>query len=643
MPTSEVVMELTNVFRQLHVGKFQVNLLEDGSLRDLSWNGIELLSSIYAAVRNHNWATVPIQLTFKQVESNEHHCQILFSAEHCQEQVHFRWDGQIELDESGLLVYELKGRAEADFLKNRIGFCLLHPMSMAGKKVQVETKQGLQHSVFPEWITPYDPFVEFRALEFSLSEQERVKMVFEGDWFQTEDQRNWTDGSFKTFCTPLHLPYPVQMVAGDLVNQRIVLQVESYASSQPSSGQREHIRIDWVSCGLLPRLGTTLSYEEGAFSPTIAELHRSIGWSDVRAVLHLENDDWRAKLAQASEAARTLATKLHLECVVPYTPLNWETIGRELHSCASILAGISIYPARLVGAPLPVATTCELSGASWRATQYVTTKPLLEDFLRNLSNQGIQVQLGGGSRANFAEWNRAVLPFEQLDFTEFAINPQVHAGDLLSIIETLPAQGLAVKTAMNRCPQLPVRVSSIMLKPEFNPYASDDEAALQSSHRLGRHDARLTTSFAAGWTIGSIYQLSRAGVAAIRYFEHAGSLGMIDSETLKGHPVYDVFKELSDLREASVLSVEFPWRSIAALALKGEGRIKVMVANLEHSERSIPMDYSAFKSIVKQITIRDLHEGEPRVATAHGNELQLKLSAFAVAIVDFTTTNEGAH
>jgi hypothetical protein len=236
-----------------------------------------------------------------------------------------------------------------------------------------------------------------------------------------------------------------------------------------------------------------------------------------------------------------------------------------------------------------------------------------------------------------------MLPFEEMDFTEFAINPQVHAGDLLSIIETLPAQGLAVKTAIHRCPHLPVRVSSIMLKPEFNPYASDDDAALQSSNRFSRRDARLTTSFVAGWTIGSIDQLSRAGVTAIRYFEHAGSLGMIDSERLKVHPVFYVFKELSTLREASVLSAEFPSRSVAVLALKGEGRIKVMVANLEHSERSIPIDYSAIKPIVNHITIRDLHESASRVATADGNEFSLKLSAYSVAIVDFTVTNEGTH
>ena len=29
-----------------------------------------------------------------------------------------------------------------------------------------------------------------------------------GDVFEMEDQRNWTDASFKTYCTPLRQPFP---------------------------------------------------------------------------------------------------------------------------------------------------------------------------------------------------------------------------------------------------------------------------------------------------------------------------------------------------------------------------------------------------------------------------------------------------
>ena len=40
-----------------------------------------------------------------------------------------------------------------------------------------------------------------------------------------EDQRNWTDASFKTYCTPLARPFPVPVQAGDRVDQRVALTV----------------------------------------------------------------------------------------------------------------------------------------------------------------------------------------------------------------------------------------------------------------------------------------------------------------------------------------------------------------------------------------------------------------------------------
>lgn len=42
-----------------------------------------------------------------------------------------------------------------------------------------------------------------------------------------EDQRNWTDASYKTFCTPLHLPYPVRVRKGVRIDQAVELGILS--------------------------------------------------------------------------------------------------------------------------------------------------------------------------------------------------------------------------------------------------------------------------------------------------------------------------------------------------------------------------------------------------------------------------------
>ena len=52
------------------------------------------------------------------------------------------------------------------------------------------------------------------------------KLDFEGDVFETEDQRNWTDASYKTYSTPLSITYPVTIEKGTRIYQRVSLSVD---------------------------------------------------------------------------------------------------------------------------------------------------------------------------------------------------------------------------------------------------------------------------------------------------------------------------------------------------------------------------------------------------------------------------------
>ena len=45
----------------------------------------------------------------------------------------------------------------------------------------------------------------------------------EGDTFEMEDHRNWTDANFKTYCTPLAKPYPVRVESGTTIQQTVTV------------------------------------------------------------------------------------------------------------------------------------------------------------------------------------------------------------------------------------------------------------------------------------------------------------------------------------------------------------------------------------------------------------------------------------
>ena len=50
-------------------------------------------------------------------------------------------------------------------------------------------------------------------------------LTFEGDVFETEDQRNWTDASYKTYSRPLEQPFPYFVNKGDSIEQKVSLKL----------------------------------------------------------------------------------------------------------------------------------------------------------------------------------------------------------------------------------------------------------------------------------------------------------------------------------------------------------------------------------------------------------------------------------
>lgn len=603
----------------------------------MSWQGAVLFSAVYVAVRDHNWATVPPIVKIRQSDDDGTNFRLRVEAEHREGPVHFRWQGFIALRAEGTFDYEMKGEALSDFQRNRIGFCVLHPLEMAGSPVRVCTPEGMRSGSFPELISPQDPFVAMNGLEIAWRDMFKISMAFEGELFQTEDQRNWTDGSYKTFCTPLDLPYPVQVRAGDNVEQKIRVRVVSLSAPDRPVG-RNRISVGARTGHRLPRIGTTWSPECSSLSPKQAELHRRAAWSDLRAVIALDEEDWRGKLKQASYAAAEMNTRLHVELIVPYRMPNLNDLALALLACGSLLSSLSIYPSRLEGAPSSVKTVCPLNGASFRATQYVTSEAHLLMLKGLLSAHAIEAAAGGGSRGNFAEWNRAELPFGLMDFTEFAVNPQVHATDVRSIMETLPAQATAVHTARARVPELPVNVSSVALKPAFNPYAANDEAVLASADRKGRYDVRLQANAIAAWTLGSISSLSAAGASAIRYFEHAGSLGMMDEQG-EAYPVFRVLTELADMREADLLPAVSASKSFSALVLRKGDRLRLLVGELAGVPSDVTIDCSELGVPCRDATVRTPgNDGASGTRLPEGSVWNLKLSPYAILAIDADLT-----
>jgi hypothetical protein len=199
----------------------------EGELHDITWKGQRILSRLYVAVRDENWGTISGVVESESVVTRTH---MQFTVCHADL---FRWTGTITLAQDGILTFAFEGEVLKDFRRNRIGFCLLHPAACAGDTCVVTHTNGTQtEATLPKLLCPDQPlmpFTDMAGFTQTLPDGTQVEFEFSGDVFEMEDQRNWTDASFKTFCTPLALPYPVEVKKGERVFQMVVVRPLSSA------------------------------------------------------------------------------------------------------------------------------------------------------------------------------------------------------------------------------------------------------------------------------------------------------------------------------------------------------------------------------------------------------------------------------
>ena len=486
---------------------------ESGFLRHVRVGPTGILRGVYAAVRDHNWNTIPARISDLRIESGTDRLEVTFSVHHEDGSIDFRWSGRIRIEARGRIHYEFDGQAGSDFLRNRIGFCVLHSPDCAGGKIGIETVEGTHlTSTFPREISPHQPFRDLRSIAHRPADGLAVTVRMEGDTFEMEDQRNWTDASFKTYCTPLGLTFPVRIAAGTRIHQSITIEIEGEGLREPTgSAQEEGVRLVARSPEIptrLPPIG--LSFARSGPLPLSAKgtLNlRDLQPTHLRVDLFAGGDEWTQVWNRAAEQARALGSPLEIALHLDRDP------AAELTALQRLLASESPAPA--------VRRFLVFS------SQSITTPPEeLRMAREELGPLFPNAAFGVGTDAYFTEINRHRPPVSGADCVAFSINPQVHAFDDLSLIETLPMQGLVVRNAASFT-GLPVVVSPVSLRPRFNPNATGPEPEPAPGKPPASVDLRQGRSFGAAWTLGSIKHLAEAGAAAITLFETVGARGVV--------------------------------------------------------------------------------------------------------------------
>jgi hypothetical protein len=559
---------------------------EQNSLRYLRVGAHEVVRRIYAAVRDQNWGTAPDVLSnlHLDVRPDSFHIDFDVTNQIVATGVDFTWHGEISGDASGCVQFSMDGVARSSFLRNRIGFCVLHPMAECASHVcVVQHADGrMQEGIFPRYIAPQQPFQDMRAISYEVAPGLHAEVRFEGDVFEMEDQRNWTDASFKTYCTPLGLPYPVAVTPGTRVQQGVTLTVTGEPATQafisapaPARATPVEVTLNEASSLPLPSIGLALHGDDQP-ALTAREIERlrtlHLGHLYVDLDFTAGEDAVKRRWQEASALARQLGVPLQVALLV-----SDKAVDAWLRFVRDVLPALQ----HDVCEWLVLGKTAKVTPAHW-----------VQRVRESLAQAGNTAPVGGGTNAYFTELNRNRPAPALLDRVCYSINPQVHAFDLSSLVETLAAQQATVESARQFCDATPVSVGPVTLKMRFNPDAFGSIPPVPPGELPPQVDVRQMSLFGAGWTLGSLKYLTTGGAARVTYYETHGWRGVMETEqgsllpdkfhSLPGavFPPYHMLAAVGDFAGGAMLGcTSSEPLSVDALALRRGEYTRLLLAN----------------------------------------------------------------
>ena len=551
--------------------------LDGPDLTHIRLGATELVRRILVTVRDTNWDTLQPHVLSSTISRDGDRFEISLEGQHLAPGIEFSWNVSIRGEATGRVVYELEGHAGSEFDYARIGLCVLHPVQTCAGATYRASTTGTSHSgqlaatVTPQVSEDGIPIALFAAcdaLELRPVGGGRLNFAFTGDLFEMEDQRNWTDDSFKTYCTPASLGFPHHAVPGQEFRQSVEVRTDGFDIKTSEARKSVSVEIGAPSGRSMPALGLAMSSDlrvPRAEHDALRRLGLAHVRADVKVDAELQSSLERA-IATCCQLEAALELALHLELSDEH---RLGEVNRALRAGDVAIARVLAFH-RLARAE----TVTETSSAE-----------LVTMVRRHL---GEIAPVGGGTNMDFAELNRRRPDPAATEIAAWSMNAQVHASDDISVMETVRGQAATVETARTFCGDCTFALGPITLKPRFNPAATGPPVAHDPDDIPPHVDPRQATPFAAAWTAGSIAGLAASELLSLTYFELVGPAGVMcdaTSPAQSGVPAagdllfscYHVLEALTPLRGEPLLDCHVSDNSaVAALATKE----RVMVANL---------------------------------------------------------------
>lgn len=551
-----------------------------GEISDITFTGIPLLRGIQTVARDTDWGTYEWEQTpFQLSTAGPSPTGILPLTSIAED--HTLQGVMSVTAEQGVLNVTCAIAAETTFATNRIGLIALHFPDLAGVPLTVIHPDGSETAqVFPEDISPFQPAYNVAGYRWTHRNLE-CELHFQGDVFEMEDQRNWTDASFKTYSRPLDLPFPYEVAAHEQITHSATLRVNVVApSNKADKSPHTPTVIVLTPGGPLPEftLGASSAPDPQPALPTSTQ-------HDTQLVeLDLNSTNWQAALERACTSGAALDTRLIVSEIMT-------NLATELHNAVDVLA------------------SAEETGTSIRrigifgAENHLATLELVEALRAALIRNGKTWPVVGGTRAHFTELNRGrneISP--EVDLYAFSSTPLFHQRETRQLIESVAIQRLTALQSVEITRSLSphdatVAVGPVTVRPRFinvatTPSPAPTRTDLSEGYGAeftGTSDPRQKSAELGAWLIASAAAFAVPGVSSISFCEQWGPRG-IYSDQGEEFPVAAAFAVLKIL-EGTLLWSQSPDGLIWALGAENNETSHCVIANLSPEERSVEVQY----------------------------------------------------
>ncbi|OLP61981.1 hypothetical protein BJF93_07605 [Xaviernesmea oryzae] len=508
---------------RLTAGRLSADLL-DGNLRTIRYDGVEVLRALAYLVRDRDWGTYSPTITDLSIDQRADAFDVRYTAqckgagsETLRIAVHIegRGDG---------LVYRAEAVSPEGFETNRCGFCVLHPiLGLAGAPVTVEHVDGqVVGTHFPDVIEPWQPFKNMRAITHRPLPGVAAECRLEGDVFEMEDQRNWSDASYKTYVRPLALPWPYRIPAGSPQRQSVSLRISDSRTASTEAAapgdSADPVTLAWGEAeGILPAIGLVMAPEEVRASLDAAEHLAALKPQELIVSFDPGAGHGVEALRDFASLAALHKGRTLLEIALPCL----STPEAETRAIAAQMAEAGFRPDAILISP-SVDRQSTPPGSAWPAC------PPLDEVYAAAHAAFAGIRIGGGMLSYFTELNRKRVPAENLAFISHCTCPIVHAADDLSVMQTLEALPFITRSVRAIYGDKPYRIGPSTIPMRQNPYGSRTmpNPGLKRMAMADR-DPRHTGRFAAAFALAYLQSVLEAGLECLTLSALTGPFGVI--------------------------------------------------------------------------------------------------------------------